>query len=197
MPNAHLDLVEDSVDSMISARNALFNVMFYIMVVSMMQLFSAVFLSSALDPLRMVKIYGGLTSAGINLVLNSAVICSMYGIYYDSELGLPVVNYVPGWAYVNFSMIFSAIVACGLMIVCNIVPKTHPLYNPLFSFLCLLCVYLLIWIMIPLWFGYARSYPGASHACLASTWLTAASSVSLCLSLCSQVHMEFRMVIRR
>ena len=99
VPNAHLDEVENSVDKMIGARSWLWTFIVFMMVINILQLGQAVFTASALDPTRMLKIYGGLVSAALNTLLSSSLLLSMFGIYYDTELGLPVVNYVPGWAY--------------------------------------------------------------------------------------------------
>ena len=109
VPNAHLEMV-DSIDNMMGARSWLWTFIVFTMLINMLQLAGAVFATSAMDPQRMIKIYGGLSTAGLNTIVNSAVLCSMFGIYYDVELGLPLVNYVPGWAYLNVFMIMVATV---------------------------------------------------------------------------------------
>eukprot|EP00966_Prymnesium_polylepis_P334500 7389879-Prymnesium_polylepis.2 len=45
-----------------------------------------------------------LSSAGINAMIGSAMICGLYSLYWDASLGLVLVNYVPGWAYFWFGL---------------------------------------------------------------------------------------------
>ena len=138
----------DSVDNMVGSRSWVWGLIVFLMVANMIQLGWAVFATSAMDPQRMTKIYGGLASAGLNTVVNSAVICSMFGIYYDAELGMPVVNYMPGWAYVNTLMVIFAIIA-SLSLKDTLIPTVA-----LPGLLGLLAFYLVFWLMIPLGYGH-------------------------------------------
>jgi hypothetical protein len=115
VPNDHLDQVEGSVDTMIGARSWLWSLITFMMVSNVLQLGQAVVAASALDPTRMLKIYGGLSSAGLHSVTSTSLLLSMYGIYYDAELGLPVVNYVPGWAYVQVLILIFVMIAIFVM----------------------------------------------------------------------------------
>lgn len=128
----------DSIDNMMGARSWLWTFIVFTMLINMLQLAGAVFATSAMDPQRMIKIYGGLSTAGLNTIVNSAVLCSMFGIYYDVELGLPLVNYVPGWAYLNVFMIIVAIVLATMI-------SVHAAG--------VLGFYLFFWIVLPFIFG--------------------------------------------
>ena len=150
VPNAHLDHVEASVDDMIVTRARLWRLIMLIMWTNLFQLGHAVIASSALDPTRMLKIYGGLSSAGLNLLLTSSFLLSQYGIYYDAELGLPVVNYVPGWAYVNLVMVMFAVISLVLFSPSNWSNNSKWIVIIIMG---LLCLYALFWLVIPL-FGY-------------------------------------------
>lgn len=132
----------DSIDNMMGARSWLWTFIVFTMLINMLQLAGAVFATSAMDPQRMIKIYLGLSTAGLNTIVNSAVLCSMFGIYYDVELGLPLVNYVPGWAYLNVFMIMVATV--------TMIRSGHPaalLAAGVLGF------YLFFWIVLPFIFG--------------------------------------------
>ena len=145
VPNAHLEMV-DSIDNMMGARSWLWTFIVFTMLINMLQLAGAVFATSAMDPQRMIKIYGGLSTAGLNTIVNSAVLCSMFGIYYDAELGLPLVNYVPGWAYVNMFMIT---VAIG----CAAAAGTAGNQPAVLFAAGVLGLYLFFWIALPFIFG--------------------------------------------
>lgn len=90
--------------------------------------------------------YGALVSLGGNTILAGALLCSMYGVYMDPSLHLPVVNYVPGWAYV-VSNIQTPILIVGAILIQNL--RGHFQFVLAMGLLAL-AVYLLFWITIPL-----------------------------------------------
>lgn len=102
VPAAHIDLVESDVEKLLSSRHWIWFFAVLGTTLTCWQLYNAVMKTSFLNPLSVTSVYGALINAGLATMVNAAVQCSMFGIYFDAELGLPVVNYVPGWVYINF-----------------------------------------------------------------------------------------------
>lgn len=84
-----------------------------------------------------------LSSAGLNSMVGMAVLCSLYGMIYDKETGLVMVNYVPGWGYL-WTLVWMFIFF-ALIIVFSIKKKFFILYAAVVSFF-----YWLFWLFIPL-----------------------------------------------
>ena len=154
LPRDHLDLVQEDVHTLLRTRNTLFFLMIFSMITQLVNLFKAIFMDSSVERLHPLKVFGALFFAGPNTIVMGSNFCSMFGVYMDPSLALPVVNYVPGWAYVWF---------CVLLLVLVLLPALAPLLAILISpHLVLVAaalttaafVYWLFWLAIPL-VGYA------------------------------------------
>lgn len=93
---------------------------------------------------------GELSSAGITIMVGTAVLCSLYGLYWDGDKNMVFANYVPGEAYAWM------VGWMGMMLVLLIVFLARQQIRYLLLLL-LAAIYWVFWLSIPL-IGYSWFY---------------------------------------
>ena len=178
--------LEESVDQMLSARSWIWFALSCALSLSLIYLASYtkwwLFLERAdtvFVTAHQSEAYKFLSAAGLYTVVSSTVLCSMYGVYFDSELGLPVVNYVPGGALAKLFNGFWWMVLLLLMKTCGTAKLAESdeemclswcffkitggsfecLGNVFLMLALLIFLYLVFWILIPMpgyvyWFAW-------------------------------------------
>jgi len=188
VPNAHLDLVQESVEDLLWTRGFLHSLLVFQLVTQVFELGNLIFRGSSLDPGFHVQKFTTITKMGLLNLPIAAGMCSLYGIYVDPALGLPVVNYVPGWAYINFFVV--------LLIFAFVTPITFGLgmiheQAKLVGLVVAIGigVYFIFWIGLPL-FNYAWIYSWKFVDDVASQELAADGAVSMSLTATQHVQLH-------
>mmetsp|Transcript_39751 Transcript_39751/g.105011 ORF Transcript_39751/g.105011 Transcript_39751/m.105011 type:complete len:363 (+) Transcript_39751:546-1634(+) len=86
---------------------------------------------------------GELSSAGVHAMAGMALMASLFGMFWDSEHSVVIINYVPGYGYFWFVVWMCAVMLLMLLAVV----RRYWIYFILFLST---CVYWVVWLMLPL-----------------------------------------------